>query len=82
MVECSSRAAHSVTRQTYDPSDWALVRYTPGGNLDRSFGAGGIVRTDFGTGSDGAAALALRPAGVVVAGEIYASVGVARYLTG
>jgi uncharacterized delta-60 repeat protein len=75
-------AGRAFADATYDPSDWALARYTPGGNLDRSFGAGGIVRTDFGTGSDGAAALALRPAGVVVAGEIYASVGVARYLTG
>jgi uncharacterized delta-60 repeat protein len=67
---------------TYDPSDWALVRYTAAGNLDRSFGVGGTVHTDFGTGSDGAAALAPGPDSVVVAGQIYASLGVARYLTG
>jgi uncharacterized delta-60 repeat protein len=64
-----------------DGSDWALLRYTRGGRLDPSFGGDGIVVTDFGTGADAAAALALVPGRVVVAGEIYASLGIARYLT-
>jgi uncharacterized delta-60 repeat protein len=75
-------AGRAFADATYDSSDWALVRYTAWGGLDRSFGAGGIVRTDFGTGSDRATALALSPGGAVVAGEIYASLGVARYVTG
>ena len=72
-------AGRAFTDASYDPSDWALVRYSARGGLDRSFGAGGVVRTDFGTGSDRANALALTPTAMVVAGEIYASVGVARY---
>jgi hypothetical protein len=39
------------------------------------------VLTDFGTGADAAASLALVPGRAVVAGEIYASLGIARYLT-
>jgi hypothetical protein len=80
VVACWSRAARSPTRP-YHPSDWALVRDTAEGIIDCSFGADDIVRTDFGTGADQGAALALTPAGAVVAGEIYASLGVARYLT-
>jgi uncharacterized delta-60 repeat protein len=73
-------AGRAFTDATRDPSDWALVRYTSGGLPDRSFGAAGIVRTDFGTGSDEATALATVPGRIVVAGSIYASHGVARYL--
>jgi uncharacterized delta-60 repeat protein len=73
-------AGRVFTDSTFDPSDWALLRYSRGG-LDRSFGAGGIVRTDFGTGSDEAAALAVVPGGVVAAGTIYSSLGIARYVT-
>jgi uncharacterized delta-60 repeat protein len=72
-------AGRAFTDASYDPSDWALVRYSAGGGLDRSFGAGGVVHTDFGTGSDRANALALTPSAMVVAGEIYTSAGVARY---
>ena len=74
-------AGRAFADATYHPSDWALVRNTAEGIIDCSFGADDIVRTDFGTGADQGAALALTPAGAVVAGEIYASLGVARYLT-
>jgi uncharacterized delta-60 repeat protein len=73
-------AGRAFTDATYDPSDWALARYTSNGRPDSSFGAGGVVRTDFGTGSDEATALALWRGGAFVAGSIYASHGVARYV--
>ncbi|MGQ0592156.1 MAG: hypothetical protein ACT4QB_05760 [Gammaproteobacteria bacterium] len=47
-------------------SDFLLVRLNPDGSLDTSFGAGGVVRTDFG-GGDGANALVLQPDGKLVA---------------
>ncbi len=50
--------------------DFALVRYLDDGTLDPSFGLGGLVRTDFGSGDDVAHALALEPDGsIVAAGE-------------
>jgi uncharacterized delta-60 repeat protein len=50
--------------------DFALARYTTNGTLDTSFGTGGKVLTDFGSGStDLATALAIQPNGeIVVAG--------------
>jgi uncharacterized delta-60 repeat protein len=56
-------------------SDWALARLTPTGGLL------GVSRTDFGTGEDTAEAIALTPGHATVAGSIYASHGLARYLT-
>jgi uncharacterized delta-60 repeat protein len=75
-------AGRGFTDSAHDASDWVLLRYSGGGRLDRSFGGDGIVQTDFGTGSDEAAALVLTPGTAVVAGAIYSSLGVARYLTG
>jgi uncharacterized delta-60 repeat protein len=64
----------------YTTSSWALLRYRPSGRLDASFGRGGIVVTDFGTGDDGAAALALQPDGrIVVGGLVYMDQALARY---
>jgi uncharacterized delta-60 repeat protein len=65
--------------------DVALVRYLPDGSLDPTFGAGGVVRTDFGSIQDSAQAVAIDPAGrVVVAGFTFTPTGydilVARYL--
>jgi len=52
--------------------DYAVARYAPDGNLDPSFGRGGIVRTDVG-GIDDARAVALQPDGrIVVAGTVLA----------
>ena len=49
--------------------DFALMRYLPNGDLDRTFGVGGKVRTDFG-GDDTAGDLAVGPSGrLVVAGS-------------
>lgn len=57
-------------------TDFALVRYHPNGSLDASFGTGGIVRTDFSGGTDGASEVALLPGGkIVVAGTTYDSAG-------
>ena len=39
-----------------------------------------MVVTDFGTGEDSARALALRDGRILVAGSIYSSQGLARYL--
>jgi hypothetical protein len=61
-------------------ADWVVARYTRGGALDRSFGRGGLVVSDLGTGADWAGALAVRPDGkIVVAGSIYESQALARY---
>jgi uncharacterized delta-60 repeat protein len=70
--------AYSDTSQ--DASDWALLRYTRGGRLDRSFGGDGIVVTDFGTGEDSVRALTLHDRRILAAGSIYSSQGLARYL--
>ncbi|WP_318773950.1 Ig-like domain-containing protein, partial [Meiothermus sp.] len=47
--------------------DFALVRYNPNGTLDPTFGSGGKVITDLGSGSDEAHALVLQPDGKLVA---------------
>jgi uncharacterized delta-60 repeat protein len=49
--------------------DFALARYNPNGSLDTTFGAGGILTTDFG-GFDDAFSVALQPNGkIIVAGR-------------
>jgi uncharacterized delta-60 repeat protein len=64
-----------------DTAAWALVRYRSNGALDRSFGRGGIVLSDFGTGADWVGALAAQKDGkIVAAGEVYGDQAVARYL--
>lgn len=40
--------------------DFAVVAYHPDGSLDESFGAGGVVTTDFGTGGDEAHSLVVQ----------------------
>jgi uncharacterized delta-60 repeat protein len=50
--------------------DFGLVRYTPDGTLDSTFGSGGLARTDFGSGTDSADALMVQHDGrIVVAGS-------------
>jgi uncharacterized delta-60 repeat protein len=64
-----------------DAAAWALVRYRSNGTLDRSFGRGGVVLSDFGTGADWVGALAAQRDGKIVAtGEVYGDQAVARYL--
>jgi uncharacterized delta-60 repeat protein len=64
-----------------DAAAWALVRFLPSGALDRGFGKGGIVMSDFGTGADWIGALAEQRDGkVVAAGEVYRDQAIARYL--
>ncbi len=46
--------------------DFALARYSPGGNLDTTFGSGGMVTTDFYGGSDVGYSVALQPDGRIV----------------
>ena len=66
---------------SHDASAWALVSYRSSGALDRSFGKGGIVLGDFGTGADWIGALAEQPDGkVIAAGEVYRDQALARYL--
>jgi hypothetical protein len=57
------------------PSDWALARYNSAGRLL------GVARTNFGTGEDDALAIALTPGRATLAGSIYGSHGLVRYLT-
>src|SRR5215210_1419525 len=45
--------------------DFALARYAPDGRLDRSFGSGGKVRTNFG-GNDAAYAVVIQRDGKIV----------------
>jgi uncharacterized delta-60 repeat protein len=64
-----------------DTAAWAVVRYRSSGVLDRSFGRGGIVLGDFGTGADWVGALAAQRDGkIVAAGEVYGDQAIARYL--
>jgi len=73
-------AGRAYSDSSQDASDWALLRFGRGGRLDRSFGGDGIVVTDFGTGEDSARALAVHDGRILVAGAIYSSQGLARYL--
>jgi uncharacterized delta-60 repeat protein len=64
-----------------DTAAWALIRYRSSGKLDRSFGRGGIVLSDFGTGADWVGSLAAQRDGKIVAvGEVYGDQAVARYV--
>ena len=64
----------------FDASHWVLARYRRSGALDGSFGHGGLVVGDFGTGADWASGLAVQRDGrLVVAGSIYESQALARY---
>jgi uncharacterized delta-60 repeat protein len=62
-------------------ADFALVRYTPGGKLDPSFGRGGKVTTEFGPAtSESIAAVALQADGkIVAAGSSNEDFAIARY---
>ena len=52
--------------------DFALVRYTSDGKLDRTFGIKGIITTDFGFGDEGVRSLSIDSEGrLVVAGGSY-----------
>ena len=64
--------------------DFAVARFDPGGSLDTMFDSDGKVTTDFGSGSDGAWAVAVLGDGrIVAAGEAYNGVdidlAIARY---
>jgi uncharacterized delta-60 repeat protein len=64
--------------------DWLLLRYEPDGSLDQSFGAGGVVTTDFGTGLESyefARAVALQSDGKIVVTGVTADarLALARY---
>ena len=74
-ARAGSWRAAPTARPGTGPSDWALARYSPSGRLL------GVTRTDFGTGEDQAEAIALTPGHATVAGSIYSSHGLARYLT-
>ncbi|MCY7345055.1 MAG: FG-GAP-like repeat-containing protein [Pyrinomonadaceae bacterium] len=50
------------------PSDFVLVRYNSNGSLDPTFGAGGIVITDFNNDVDFASSLVIQPDGKLIAG--------------
>lgn len=67
--------------------DFLLVRFNSNGSLDKSFGANGVVTTDFGLGNDRASSLIIQPDGkYVLGGYAYDSsnkkaFAVARYHT-
>jgi len=67
-------------------SDFAVVRYLPNGNLDASFGNGGIGLADFAMGRDVANAMVLHQGKIVMAGasdkNSQTSFAVARFLVG
>ncbi|MEK6275455.1 MAG: hypothetical protein AABM30_08970 [Actinomycetota bacterium] len=67
----------------YSTSAWFLARYLRNGRSDPAFGRGGIVVSDFGTGTDWAGAIALQPDGrIVVGGSVYEDQAIARYRAG
>lgn len=66
-----------------DSTEFALARYAPTGQLDNSFGSGGLVTTSFGSGTTASiAAIALQSDGKIVAVGQASNSGfvVARYL--
>ncbi len=52
------------------PSDFVIVRYNSNGSIDTTFGAGGIVITDFNNDVDFAFSLVIQPDGKMVAGGV------------
>jgi uncharacterized delta-60 repeat protein len=63
-------------QQTTDLQDsWQLVRFTPSGELDATFGESGFPLFDLGTrySPGGAASVAVTPAGYVVAGRMFSA---------
>lgn len=59
-------------RGVNNDDDWAMLRYLPSGELDPTFGSGGLVGTDFNGGEDWVGGLAIRPDGkIVVVGEVF-----------
>ena len=64
------------------PSAWVVARYGRGGGLDRSFGHGGLVVSDFSTGADWVGGLAQRDGRIVAAGSVGESQALARYRAG
>ena len=72
---------------TSGTTDFAMVRFNPDGSLDKSFGTGGKLTTDFGA-DDHSISLTLLPQGqILLAGEVYTppftypnvDLGMARY---
>lgn len=66
--------------------DFGIVRFNSDGSLDGSFGAGGVVTTDFNQGNDYAFAVAIQADGkIVVGGDVSVGglfyFGIARYDT-
>lgn len=73
-------AAGSASSPT-GPADFALVRLQTDWSLDASFGSGGKVLTDFGSGADGASAILPLPGGkLLAAGASSGNFALARYL--
>lgn len=63
-------AVGQVTPDSSTPSDFAIVRYNSDGTLDTTFGDGGIVAIDFGSGEDVAKGVVIQPdAKILVAGR-------------
>ncbi|MEJ7863306.1 MAG: FG-GAP-like repeat-containing protein [Pyrinomonadaceae bacterium] len=54
------------SQNTDTDSDIILVRLNQNGNLDSSFGSGGIVKTSFSNGADAAKALLIQPNGKLI----------------
>jgi uncharacterized delta-60 repeat protein len=61
-------------------ADFAMVRLTPGGMIDPTFGTKGLVKTDFGFPSDFARGIAIQGDGrIILAGTAGPDFAVARY---
>jgi uncharacterized delta-60 repeat protein len=62
---------HRLDPSGANSSNVGLVRYTSTGQLDPTFGVGGVVETDFGSINEQGVALAMQPDGkILVAGQI------------
>jgi uncharacterized delta-60 repeat protein len=73
-------AGQALEHRNQNAASWLLVRYTNRGTMDRSFGRGGVVVSDFGTGIDSAEAIMLQADGrILVGGEVYMDHAIARY---
>ncbi len=85
-VLVAGSALASPTNHEYVETALALARFLPDGSLDRSFGADGVVRTDFGNVNQSANAVTIDSRGRILAGGLSYDFGyggrfaIARYL--
>jgi uncharacterized delta-60 repeat protein len=80
-LQADGRIVMAGAADTLDRRYFALARYRCNGKPDRSFGANGIVSTDFGMDAEAAGSAIQGDGKIVVAGGYISGFAVARYLS-